>query len=133
MKYEGKGISGRIGWVAAIGAVLVMAFAAIAFANNLDAQTAFNAAKRVAHKDCVNTKGCEDYFVRGLHKVSHHKAVGKIHVVSHKNGERFDCTRQIVVKLDHYTGEVNYSVSSRRCKDAGGRLPSSVKARSTAK
>jgi hypothetical protein len=113
------GTKGRFALVVAIVAVVGTAFAAVAFANNLDRQTANSSAKHVAKKDCQNTSGCEDWFVRGLHKVSRHKAVGKIHVVSHKNGERFDCTRQIVIKLDHLTGEINYGISARRCKDLG--------------
>ena len=40
-------------------------------------------------------------------------------MISHKNGERFDCTRQIVVKLDHGTGDIDYGTSARRCKDLG--------------
>ena len=78
-----------------------------------------DAARQVAKKDCRNTSGCKDFFVRGLHRVSRHKAVGKIHVISHKNGERFDCHRQIVVKLDHFTGDITYATSARRCDDLG--------------
>ncbi len=119
MKDKGKGMIRKATLLAAVIAVLGTAFATVAFANNLDRLTATNAAKQVAKKDCRTTSGCEDYFVRGLHRVSRHKAVGKIHVISHKNGERFDCTRQIVIKLDHYTGDISYSVSARRCDDLG--------------
>ena len=119
MKDKGKGRMSRLALIATIVAVVGTAFAAIAYANNLDRRTATDAAKHVAKKDCQNTSGCEDYFVRGLHRVSRHKAVGKIHVISHKNGERFDCTRQIVVKLDHFTGDINYGVSKRKCENLG--------------
>lgn len=54
-----------------------------------------------------------------MHKVSQHKAAGKIVVVSVKNGEQFDCVRQIVIKLDPVTGRITYSVSKRRCHDLG--------------
>ena len=101
MQFRAGGTRGRVGFVVAIAAVLCLAFAAVAMANNLDRRTATNAAKQVAKQDCRNTSGCRDYFVRGLHRVSRHKAV--------------DCSRQIVVKLDHFTGEINYAVSARRC------------------
>jgi hypothetical protein len=110
---------GRLAIVATAVAVLGLLVASVSFANNLDRRTATNAAKQVAKQDCRNTSGCRDYFVRGLHRVSRHKAVGKIHVLSVKNGELFDCTRQVVVKLDHFTGEINYAVSKRRCRDLG--------------
>ncbi len=124
MKDKGKGMIGKATLLAAVIAVLGTAFATVAFANNLDRLTATNAAKQVAKKDCWTTSGCEDYFVRGLHRVSRHKAVGKIHVISHKtlpSGERhrFDCTRQIVIKLNHFTGDITYAVSKRRCRDLG--------------
>jgi hypothetical protein len=54
-----------------------------------------------------------------MHRVSRHKSVGKIHVFSVKNGERFDCTRQIVIKLDHVTGKIFYATSKRRCDNLG--------------
>jgi hypothetical protein len=119
LKDKGKGTAAKLAMIVAIVAVLGTAFAAVALANNLDRKTATSAAKHVAKKDCQNTTGCEDWFVRGLHKVSRHKAIGKIHVISHKNHIRFDCTRQIVIKLDHETGEINYGTSARRCKDLG--------------
>ena len=110
---------GRLALIGAVVAVLGLLVASVSFANNLDRRTATNAAKQVAKKDCRATSGCKDYFVRGLHRVSRHKAVGKIAVLSIKNGEQFLCTRQIVIKLDHFTGEINYAVSARKCKDVG--------------
>jgi hypothetical protein len=110
---------GRVAIIAAAVAVLGLLVASVSFANNLDRRTATNAAKQVAKDDCRNTSGCRDYFVRGLHRVSRHKAVGKVIVVSVKNGTVFACSRQIVIKLDHFTGEINYAVSKRRCRDVG--------------
>jgi hypothetical protein len=110
---------GRLAVVATAIAVLGLLVASVAFANNLDRRTATNAAKQVAKQDCRNTTGCRDYFVRGLHRVSRHKAVGKIAVLSEKNGVQYLCTRQIVIKLDHFTGEINYAVSQRKCDEVG--------------
>jgi hypothetical protein len=110
---------GRMALIATAVAVLGLLVASVAGANNLDRRTATNAAKQVAKQDCHATSGCVDYFVRGLHRVSRHKAVGKIIVISHKNGEAFSCSRQIVIKLDHFTGDITYAVSKRRCKDIG--------------
>jgi uncharacterized membrane protein len=110
---------GRMAMIAAAVAVLGLLVASVAVANNLDRRTATDAAKQVAKQDCHATSGCKDYFVRGLHRVSRHKAVGKIIVISVKNGEKFSCSRQIVIKLDHFTGEITYAVSKRRCDDLG--------------
>jgi len=110
---------GRVAVIATAIAVLGLLVASVAFANNLDRRTATNAAKQVAKQDCRQTSGCQDYFVRGLHRVSRHKAVGKIIVISVKNGQTFACSRQIVVKLDHITGRINYAVSPRRCNVIG--------------
>jgi hypothetical protein len=110
---------GRFVTVFAAVAILGLAVASVAFANNLDHRTAVNAARQVAKQDCRATSGCQDYFVRGMHKVSQHKAAGKIVVVSVKNGEKFGCVRQIVIKLDPVTGRLTYSVSKRRCHDLG--------------
>lgn len=104
--------------IAAI-ALFGVVFASVAVANNLDRRTATNAAKFAAKKECQQTSGCKDYFVRGLHRVSRHKAVGKIHVISVKNGTTFDCAQQLVIKLDHFTGDINYALSQRRCTAIG--------------
>ncbi len=109
----------KLGLITAIAAVACFAFAAVAVANNLDRRTATNVAKEVARKECQQTSGCQDSFVRRLHRVSRHKAVGKIAVVSVKHGSQFVCVRQIVIKLDHFTGEINYGTSARRCTDTG--------------
>ena len=114
-----RGARARIALLATAVAVLGAAFASVAIANNLDRRTATNVAKQVAKDDCRDTTGCEDWGVRGLHRVSRHKAVGKLIVVSVKNGIRYSCRRQIVIKLDHETGELAYGVSRRRCTDLG--------------
>jgi signal transduction histidine kinase len=109
----------RFALVAAAIAVLGMLVAGVAVANNLDHRTAVSAARQVAKQDCRATNGCRHYFVRGMHKVTQHKAVGKIATLSVKNGERFLCTRQIVIRLDRITGEITYAVSKRRCREVG--------------
>ena len=100
-------------------AVLGTGLVSTAAANNLDADTATDAAREVGRRDCRDTSGCKSYRVFGLHKVSRHKAVGKIEVISVKNGEKFACTRQVVIKLDHFTGEINFATSPRRCDSLG--------------
>jgi hypothetical protein len=45
--------------------------------------------------------------------------VGKIFVNSTKNGIKFQCRQQIVIKLDHFTGEIRYGTSARKCVDLG--------------
>jgi hypothetical protein len=105
----------RLWLVAAVAAVLCLSVAGLAMANNLDRRTATNAAKFVAKKECQQTQGCRDYFVRRLHRVSRHKAIGKIVVVGVRQGVGFFCKRQVVIKLDHFTGDVTYATSRRRC------------------
>jgi hypothetical protein len=119
MKQRAGGTRRRLAMIVAAVALFGVVFASVAGANNLDRRTATDAAKFVAKKDCRNTSGCQDYFVRGLHRVSHHKAIGKIHVISAKDGVTYDCKRQVVIKLDHFTGDINYAVSKRRCEVIG--------------
>ena len=99
--------------------VLFTGLVATAAANNLDRDTATDAAREVARRDCRDTSGCKDYRVFGLHRVSRHKAIGKIEVISVKNGTKFSCTRQVVIKLDHFTGEINFATSPRKCDPSG--------------
>jgi hypothetical protein len=119
MKERARGTGGRIALVVTAVALLGVVFASVAIANNLDKRTMTEVAKQVAKKDCQKTSGCKDWFVRGLHQVSRHKGIGKIHVISEKDGAKFECTRQIVIKLDHLTGELAYGVSKRRCDQIG--------------
>ena len=119
MQFRAGGTRGRVGFVAAIAAVLCLAFAALATANNLDVRTAQNAAKFAAKKECQSTSGCTGYGASNIRRVTRHKAVGKIFVNSVKNGVKFQCRQQIVIKLDHLTGDIRYATSSRRCVDLG--------------
>ncbi len=100
-------------------AVLVTGLVSTAAANNLDRDTATDAAREVARRDCRDTSGCKNYRVFGLHPVSRHKVIGKIEVISVKNGTKFACVRQVVVKLDHFTGKITYATSARRCEARG--------------
>jgi hypothetical protein len=119
MKERVGGARGRVALLVT-GVVLVgVVFASVAIANNLDKRTMTTVAKKVAKKDCQDTSGCDDWQVRGLHRVSRHKAIGKIAVTSTKEGATFECRRQIVIKLDHLTGELAYGVSKRRCQQIG--------------
>jgi hypothetical protein len=115
MQFRAGGTRGRLGLVTAIVAVLCLAVTAMAVANNLDRRTATSAAKFAAKKECQQTTGCTDWFVRGLHRVSRHKAVGKIIAQGARQGVQFQCKRQVVIKLDHFTGDVTYATSARRC------------------
>ena len=114
-KRAGGTRGGRVALVVAIAAVFCLAIVSVAPANNLDRRTATSVAKDVARKECQQTTGCTDYFVRRLHRVSRHKAIGKIIAQGARQGVGFQCTRQIVVKLDHFTGKVFYGTSRRRC------------------
>ena len=115
-KRAGGILGGRLWLIAAIAAVMCLGVVSMAAANNLDRRTATSAAKFAAKKECQQTQGCTDWFVRRLHRVSRHKAVGKIVAVGARQGTQFACVRQIVVKLDHFTGDVNYATSARRCQ-----------------
>jgi hypothetical protein len=119
LKHQGKGTVSGLGLIATVVAVAGLAFAGLASANNLDRQTMTNTAKEIAKKDCRKTSGCEDYFVRKLHRVSRHKGFGEIHVISHKNRRRFDCVRKIGIKLDHETGRIYSAKGDRDCTDIG--------------
>ena len=105
----------QVGFVAALAAILCLAVAGSAMANNLDRRTATTVAKQAAKKECQLTAGCTDYFVRRLHRVSQHKAIGKIIAQGARQGVGFQCTRQIVIKLDHFSGQIRYGTSTRRC------------------
>jgi hypothetical protein len=117
-KRAGGTRGGRVGLIAAIAAVLCLGVAAMAMANNLDRRTATNAAKFAAKKECQQTTGCTDFFVRRLHRVSRHKAIGKIAVVGARQGVRFVCVRGITIHLDHFTGDITYTTTARRCQTA---------------
>lgn len=118
-KRAGGTRGGRVGLIAAIAAVLCLGVAALAMANNLDLRTAQNAAKFAAKKECQATAGCTGYGASNVHRLSHHKALGKIFVNSTKNGERFQCRQQVVITLDAVTGDIRYFLSHRKCQDLG--------------
>ena len=99
----------------AIVAAISLTLVAGAAANNLDNRTMTNVAKQVAKADCKDTRGCKDWRVRNLHRVSRHKALGKIQLKVVRDGARFTCTRQIVIKLNHVTGEILYGLSRQNC------------------
>jgi hypothetical protein len=106
----------RVGLLVAIAAVLCMGVASMASANNLDRRTATSVAKQASKEECRSTAGCTDYFVRRMRAVSQHKAIGKIIAVGARQGVQFACVRQIVIHLDHFTGDIRYATSSRRCR-----------------
>ena len=119
LKHKGKGTMGRLALLVTIVAVVGTAFAATAFANNLDRNTAQRALKQVAKKDCLATSGCETYKAEPVKLITFHRAQGKIHVVSHKNGIRYDCVRSVTLKLNHFTGRITYSTGRRNCTNLG--------------
>jgi hypothetical protein len=120
MKERARGTrGGRISLVAAAAAILCLAIAGVAIANNLDLRTAQNAAKQVAKQECNRTTNCTGYGASNVHRVTHHKAVGKIFVNSTKNGVKYQCRQQVVLHLDHFTGEITYGLSHRKCTNLG--------------
>ena len=115
MRTRSKGILGKLAMLTAVVALVGAGIVAVASANNLDRRTATNAARKAAKQDCRNTSGCQAYKVLGLHKVSRHKAVGKIGTLSTKNGVQYVCTRQVVIKLDPYSDRYTWKTSRRHC------------------
>ena len=105
--------------VVSIGALFAVVFTGMAAANNLDVRTAQNAAKEVARKECQSTSGCTGYGANNIRRVTQHKAVGKIFVDSVKNGIKYQCRQQIVLHLDHESGQIRYGTSGRKCTDLG--------------
>lgn len=112
----GNQSKGVLGLTVAVAAILCLGLAANATANNLDRQTATDYAKLIAKRECRDTRGCTDAFVRRLHRVSRHKAAGKIAAVGARDGIGFVCVRQLVIKLDHESGDLDYATSRRRCE-----------------
>ncbi len=112
-------IRGRIAFVVGAVALCTVLFAGIALANNLDRRTAQNAARFAAKKDCQATSQCTSYGASNVRLLTHHKAQGKIYVNSVKNGSRFQCRRQVTITLDHFSGDVRYFTSRRRCVNLG--------------
>jgi hypothetical protein len=116
---NGRTRRGRMVLVGVAVALVGLLVAGVAFANNLDRRTAQNVAKFAAKKECQQTSGCTGYGASNVHLVTHHKANGKIFVNSVKNGERFQCRQQVVITLNHSTGDLRYFLSRRKCRDLG--------------
>lgn len=114
-----KGVFGRFALLTVVVGLVGALFAATASANNLDRQTAQNAAKFAAKKECQSTGGCTGYAASNVRLLTHHKANGKVFVNSTKNGQRFQCRQQVVITLDHETGDIRYFLSSRKCTNLG--------------
>ena len=109
------GTRGRIvALVVAVAAIGSLAIVSAAPAHNLDRRTATAVAKQAAKQECQRTQGCQDWFVRRLHRVSRHKAIGKIIAQGARQGVGFQCTRQIVIKL-FPDGQIRFGTSARRC------------------
>ncbi len=109
----------RVWLVAAIAGVLCLGLASVAFGNNLDRNTAQDVARFAAKRECRDTSGCTGYGASNVKLLTHHRADGKIFVNSTKNGARFQCRQQIVIKLEHATGSIRYSLSRRKCTNLG--------------
>lgn len=119
MHQSARGVRRVVVAVVAVAALFTLLIPGLASANNLDVRTAQNVAKEAARKECQSTSGCTGYGASNIRRVTRHKAVGKIFVNSTKNGIKFQCRQQVVVKLDHFTGEIRYGTSARRCVDLG--------------
>jgi hypothetical protein len=109
----------RIALLAVTALAVAVGMVAVAGANNLDRLTATQAAKDFARGDCRHTSGCKAWGVRDLHRVSRHKAWARVYVISTKNGVKYECRRQLVIKLDHLTGKIRYGYSRRKCVALG--------------
>jgi hypothetical protein len=116
---SGRARGARIACVITAVAVLGALFASVAVGNNLDRRTAQNAAKFAAKKQCQQTTGCTGYGASNVRLLTYHKAQGKIFVASTKNGTRYQCRQQIVITLDHYSGDIRYFLSRRKCVTLG--------------
>lgn len=111
-----RGMATRALLVAVAGTALV---AGTASANNLDRNTAQAALKQVAKRDCNQTSGCRGYKAEPVKLVTFHRANGKIHVFSEKNGSLFDCRRSVTLRLDHQSGRITFSLGRRVCTNLG--------------
>ena len=113
------GTRGRFATIAALTALVGLLFASTALANNLDRRTAQNVARFAAKKECQQTSGCTGYSASNVRLLTFHKAHGKIFVDSVKNGTKFQCRQQVLIRLDHETGKIRYFLSRRRCVNLG--------------
>ncbi len=118
MKRTG-GIRGRrFGLVAGIAAVLCLAIAATAIANNLDRNTAQNAARVAAKKQCQRTQGCPtgQYGTTNVNLITHHKAVAKIFYRVVRGPNEYVCRQQVVILLNHQNGAIKFDFARRKCE-----------------
>jgi hypothetical protein len=117
-KHAGGLRGGRVGLIAAIAAVFCLAVAGMAFANNLDANTAQNAAKFAAKKQCQRTQGCPtgQYGATNVNLITHHKAVAKIFYRVVRGSNTYVCRQQVVILLNHENGAIKFNFSRRRCQ-----------------
>jgi hypothetical protein len=109
----------RVGLVAAIAGVLCLGLASVALANNLDRNTAQDVARTAAKRECRDTSGCTGYGASNVRLQTYHRVNGKIFVNSVKNGIRYQCRQQIVIKLDPASFDIRYFLSRRKCTDLG--------------
>lgn len=105
----------RIAPLVVAAALFSLVFASASAANNLDVKTMTEVAREVAKLECKDTRGCKDWRTRGLHRVTKHKGLGKIELTVVRDGTKFACRQQIVIKLNHVTGEILYGLSRRNC------------------
>lgn len=109
----------RVWLVTAIAGALCLGLASVAFGNNLDRNTAQDVARIAAKRECRDTSGCRGYAASNVRLQTFHRANGKIFVESVKNGIRYQCRQQIVIKLNHDTGDIRYFLSRRKCQNLG--------------
>ncbi|HEY8002238.1 MAG TPA: hypothetical protein VID76_09885 [Solirubrobacterales bacterium] len=118
MKKRAGGTRGARVWlVAAVAATLCLGVAGIAVANNLDRNTAQNAARFAAKKQCQRTQGCPpgQYGTTNVNLITHHKAVAKIFYRVVRGPNTYVCRQQVVITLNHENGAIRFNFSRRRC------------------
>ncbi len=115
MKFRSTGIFGRTALLTMIVGLLGALLATTAAANNLDRNTAQNVAKLAAKRECQSTSGCTGFAANNVKLITFHKATSKIFVNSTKNGVAYQCRQQIVITLNHDTGDLRYFLSRRKC------------------
>ena len=119
MRQYGGATGRRISAIVAVITVFGSVFASLAFANNLDRNTAQNAAREIAKKECRQTSGCTGWAANNVKLITFHRAQTKIFVNSVKNGIEYQCRQQTVIRLDHSTGRITYGLSQRKCTNLG--------------
>ncbi len=107
----------RIGLVVAIAVAASLTIPAVAPANNLDRNTAQDAARFAAKKQCQRTQGCPtgQYAASNVRLITYHKAQAKIFYNVVRGPNRYQCRQQVVIRLNHETGAIRFDFSRRRC------------------